>query len=159
MEIERKYLVLNSDFKIEGKSTLISQGYLNSNENRTVRVRINDNKAFLTIKSKTKGFSRDEFEYEIPLNDASYLLNNICEKPIIEKRIFVINFQNNIWEIDEFHGENEGLVIAEIELEAEDQKFDKPSWVGKEVSADTKYFNSSLIKFPFKNWNEKDKSI
>ncbi|TGL58729.1 CYTH domain-containing protein [Leptospira sarikeiensis] len=153
MEIERKFLVKNSDYRKEGKASLISQGYLNSDKNRTVRVRINSNRGFITIKSKTVGISREEFEYEIPLIDAEEMINNICEKPIIKKLRYLVHFHGNIWEIDEFLEDNEGLIVAEIELQSEDGSFDKPEWVGEEVSNDPRYFNSSLIKKPFKEWS------
>ncbi len=152
MEIERKFLVTNSAFKKEASPSLISQGYLNSDKNRTVRVRINANKAFITIKSKTVGISREEFEYEITVNDAEIMINNICEKPIIKKLRYLINFKGSIWEVDEFLEENQGLIVAEIELKAENEIFYKPQWIGKEVSDDPRYFNSSLIKLPFSKW-------
>ncbi|TGK22036.1 CYTH domain-containing protein [Leptospira stimsonii] len=153
MEIERKFLVTNLDFKKNTVPSIISQGYLNSDKNRTVRVRINSNKAFITIKSKTVGISREEFEYEIPITDAEEMINSICEKPIIKKFRYLINFQGSIWEVDEFLEENEGLIVAEIELKSENEAFNKPDWVGKEVSDDPKYFNSNLIKTPFRHWN------
>ncbi|TGK23597.1 CYTH domain-containing protein [Leptospira stimsonii] len=153
MEIERKFLVTNSDFKKDVIPSVISQGYLNSDKNRTVRVRINSNKAFITIKSKTVGISREEFEYKIPVADAEMMINNICEKPIIKKLRYLISFQGNLWEVDEFLEENEGLTVAEIELKSEEEVFNKPDWIGKEVSDDSRYFNSSLIKTPFKQWN------
>ncbi|TGM62982.1 CYTH domain-containing protein [Leptospira meyeri] len=153
MEIERKFLVTSSAFKNEAVPSMISQGYLNSDKNRTVRVRINSNKAYITIKSRTVGISRDEFEYEIPVADAEKMINNICEKPIIKKLRYLIQFQDSLWEVDEFLEENEGLTVAEIELIAENQAFSKPEWIGKEVSDDPRYFNSSLIKMPFKQWD------
>ncbi|XDD52199.1 CYTH domain-containing protein [Leptospira sp. WS92.C1] len=153
MEIERKFLVLSDQYKRLGSSELISQGYLNSDKNRTVRVRIQGSKATLTIKSATVEISREEYEYEIPLNDAKELLNRVCEKPIIEKTRYKIEYQNFVWEVDEFFGDNLGLVVAEIELEYPEQKFNKPDWIGEEVSHDQRYFNSSLIKNPFKNWH------
>ncbi|WP_061236195.1 CYTH domain-containing protein [Leptospira santarosai] len=153
MEIERKFLVTNFDFKKNSVPSIISQGYLNSDKNRTVRVRSNSNKAFITIKSKTVGISREEFEYEIPITDAEEMINSICEKSIIKKFRYLINFQGSIWEVDEFLEENEGLIVAEIELKSENEAFNKPDWVGKEVSDDPKYFNSNLIKTPFRHWN------
>lgn len=152
MEIERKFLVLNDEYKKLGLSQMIVQGYLNSDKNRTVRVRIQDSTAKLTIKSSTVGISREEFEYEIPVSEARIMLNDICEKPIIEKTRYTINFQGSIWEVDEFSGDNKGLIVAEIELDSPNSQFNKPEWIGEEVSYDPKYFNSSLIKFPFKNW-------
>lgn len=149
-EIERKFLLKNEEWKqFISESYLIKQGYLNSNPDRTVRVRILKDKGILTIKSKTVGISRLEFEYDIPLSDANELIE-LCEKPFIEKvRNIVVN-KSQIWEIDEFGGENKGLVLAEIEIESESTKVDLPTWIGKEVSHDAKYFNSNLFKNPIK---------
>ncbi|WP_040509907.1 CYTH domain-containing protein [Leptospira wolffii] len=153
MEIERKFLVTNSDYKKDAFPSIILQGYLNSDKNRTVRVRIESNKAYITVKSKTVGISRQEFEYEIPITDAEEMISNICEKPVVKKLRYLINFQGSIWEVDEFLEENEGLVVAEIELKSENEIFNKPDWIGKEVSDDPKYFNSNLIRSPFRHWN------
>jgi CYTH domain-containing protein len=116
-----------------------------------VRVRTRNEQAFLTIKGKTIHTSRVEFEYEIPYGEAISLLK-ICEKPLIEKTRFVLEYQGKIWEIDQFEGENEGLIIAEIELTHEDEAFLLPSWIGMEVSHDARYYNAALIKNPFKSW-------
>lgn len=153
-EIERKFLVTGSIYKKICTGDLYKQGYLNSNPDRTVRVRIFGNKGFLTIKSKGNGLTREEFEYEIPLNDAEELLQNICEKPIIYKTRYLFNYMGHTWEIDEFHNENEGLVVAEIELTNEIEDFSLPEWIGIEVTYDYKYTNSSLIANPYKNWNK-----
>lgn len=151
-EIERKFLLKNDNWKLlVSKSIEIKQGYLNSNSNRTVRVRITNEKAYLTIKSKSENISRAEFEYEIPKSEALELID-LCEKPIISKTRNIVNNNNHTWEIDEFDGDNKGLILAEIELESENQQFLKPDWIGKEVSSDNKYYNSNLIKNPFKNW-------
>jgi len=150
-EIERKFLVTGTEWK-QGIGVSYCQGYLNSSKERTVRVRVAGDKAFLTIKGITKGISRPEFEYEIPVSDAEHLLK-ICDGPLIRKKRYVVNYKNNIWEIDEFSGENEGLVIAEIELNDEAQLFERPSWVGKEVSGDPRYFNSSLVASPYGKWH------
>ncbi|WP_081102140.1 CYTH domain-containing protein [Leptospira santarosai] len=152
MEIERKFLVINQEYKKLSLPETIVQGYLNSDKNRTVRVRIQGSTAKLTVKSSTVGISREEFEYEIPVSDARIMLDDLCEKPVIEKNRYTVDFQGSIWEVDEFLGENKGLVIAEIELESPDSEFYKPDWVGDEVSYDHRYFNSSLIKTPFRNW-------
>jgi len=152
MEIERKFKVLTDDYKHLAKPLAVAQGYLNSDKNRVVRVRIMDKQAFITIKSANIGISRSEYEYEIPLPDGKEILENLCEKPIIEKNRYKIIFQNKLWEVDEFLGDNQGLVLAEIELNFENEKFDKPDWIGEEVSEDSRYFNSNLIKFPYKNW-------
>lgn len=151
IEIERKFLVLRDTYK-NLKGCMYKQGYLLKDIDKTIRVRIAENKGFLTIKTKTGSFSRGEFEYEIPLNDAEFMLNNLCEKSIIEKIRYISEFEGHIWEIDEFLGENEGLVVAEIELQSEDEEFLKPGFIGKEVTGDKKYYNSNLIKNPYKNW-------
>ena len=126
---------------------------MNSEKTRTVRVRTIEQKAFLTIKGISTGAKRAEFEYEIPLADALALLE-LCEKPIISKHRYKLDFEGMIWEIDEFHGENEGLIVAEIELESETQTFVLPNFIGKEVTGDTRYFNSNLIKHPFSKWKQ-----
>lgn len=152
VEIERKFLLVNSDWKkTSDKGTAIQQGYLNSNPERTTRVRVKGTKGFLTVKGKSEGTKRLEFEYEIPLADAKELLA-LCEKPIIEKVRYEVHLNDAIWEIDEFEGENMGLIIAEVELENENQHVTLPSWIGKEVSDEKKYFNSALIKNPFSKW-------
>lgn len=151
-EIERKYLVKSTDWKALAKSTNCCQGYLSTDKERTVRVRIIDKKGYLTVKGVSIGATRLEYEYEIPAEDAEAMLDYLCEKPLIEKRRYKIEFAGQTWEVDEFLGDNEGLVIAEVELESEDQKIKLPDWVGKEVTGDPKYFNSNLIKKPFKKW-------
>ena len=149
-EIERKFLLKNEEWKEFVKEKYsIKQGYLNSNPDRTVRVRILNDKGILTIKSKTIGISRLEFEYEIPLNEAHELIE-LCEKPFIEKIRNIVVIDAHKWEIDEFGGQNEGLILAEIELESETVKVNLPSWIGIEVSHDSRYFNSNLIKNPIK---------
>lgn len=151
-EIERKFLVKGNAFKALAKGTRYRQGYLNSAMERVVRVRTIDDKGFLTIKGITTGATRMEYEYEIPAKDADVMLDELCEKPIIEKNRYKIPQGKLVWEIDEFFGENDGLVVAEVELESEDQAFKKPEWVGAEVTGDPKYFNSNLIQNPYKNW-------
>lgn len=145
MEIERKFLVLSPYYRSLAKPKRIAQGYLNSDKNRTVRVRIQEDKAWLTVKSITVGISRQEFEYEIPLSEAEHLLE-LCEQPVIKKDRYTIYENGFIWEVDEFRGPQEGLVIAEIELPDENMKITPPAWMGKEVSHDPKYFNSNLGK-------------
>jgi adenylate cyclase len=130
---------------------LFSVPYLNSKAERTVRVRIYGEKAFLTIKGKNQNLTRKEFEYEIPLLDAQNLLE-LCEKPIIEKIRFLLSHHTNTWEIDVFEGENKGLIVAEIELTSEEESINIPSWVGEEVSTDSKYYNSSLLVNPYCSW-------
>lgn len=151
-EIERKFLVEGDDWKSLAKPTSYRQGYLSTVKERTVRVRTINDKAFLTIKGLTVGISKLEFEYEVPLADGNKLLDELCEKPLIEKNRYKIEYGGLIWEVDEFFGDNDGLTVAEVELKSEDQKFDKPSWIREEVSGDPKYFNSNLIKNPFKTW-------
>jgi len=151
-EIERKFLVKNATFKTHGKGEYIHQGFLSTEKERVVRVRIKGNKAWLTIKGISKGASRAEFEYEIPLEDAKYMLENLCERPTIEKHRYLVTFAGFTWEIDDFHGENDGLVIAEIELPSEDTAFDLPEWIGEEVTHDARYYNANLVKNPFRNW-------
>ncbi len=150
-EIERKFLVKGESWKSFG-SLEIRQGYLSTDKARTVRVRTKGGKAFLTVKGLTEGASRDEFEYEIPFEDGSYMLDKICEHPIVEKRRYLIEFAGKTWELDEFFGDNLGLVVAEIELGSEDEEFSKPDWVTDEVTSDSRYFNSSLIHNPYSKW-------
>ena len=151
-EIERKFLLKNETWKSQvEKSFSIKQGYLSTNPERTVRVRIKNEKGILTIKGITKGISRLEYEYEIPFQDAMELLQ-LCEQPIIEKVRYIVIDDKLKWEIDIFEGVNEGLQLAEVELESEDQIINTPEWIEKEVSAERRYYNSSLIKNPFKDW-------
>ncbi|MDQ9171078.1 CYTH domain-containing protein [Oxalobacteraceae bacterium R-40] len=152
VEIERKFLVLGTDWQRAGKRSLLRQGYISSHPERLVRVRIDDAAAYLTIKGKTTGATRAEWEYPIPPADARSLLETLCEKPLIEKYRYRISHEGMTWEVDEFLGENAGLVVAEIELSDEDEFFVKPSWIGEEVTSDPRYFNSSLLKHPFSQW-------
>ena len=149
-EIERKFLVIPDKWpKTEG--ILYRQGYLSRNPERVVRVRCLGKSAFLTIKGKVENYSRLEFEYEIPAADADILLG-LCEKPIIEKTRYKLNHEGHLWEIDEFHGANSGLVLAEIELLDEKETFINPVWLGKEVTEDMRYYNSNLIANPYSKW-------
>lgn len=154
VEIERKFLVVSDDFLNEAfAKKRIVQAYLNSNPKRTVRIRIKDGKGFLTIKGKgnATGTTRLEWEKEIPLLDAEKLLE-ICESGIIDKIRHEVKLGNHIYEVDVFAGENEGLVVAEIELQSEDEFFEKPSWLGEEVTTDDRFYNAYLSKKPFKSW-------
>ena len=154
IEIERKYLVLSDDFKKEAFSKKrIKQGYLSSVPERTVRIRIKEDKAFLTIKgaSNETGMSRFEWEKEIPVDEAEKLLL-LCEKGIIDKTRFEIKKGLYVYEVDEFYGENDGLVMAEIELKSEHDSFEKPRWLGDEVTNDKRFYNSYLSKNPFSKW-------
>lgn len=152
-EIERKFLVAG-DFKaFVNKETKIVQGYLSSVPERTVRIRIKGDKGFLTIKGigNESGASRYEWEREISVEDASELLK-ICEPGVIDKTRFLVKAGNHTYEVDEFYGENDGLTVAEVELDSEDEDFEKPNWLGEEVTGDVKYYNSMLMKNPYKNW-------
>jgi CYTH domain-containing protein len=154
IEIERKFLVLSDGFISAAFSKKrIVQGYLNSNPERTVRVRIKTDKAYLTIKGKGNetGTTRLEWEREIAVSDAEKLLT-ICESGIIDKIRHEVKVGNHIFEVDVFSGDNEGLIIAEIELQSEDEVFEKPHWLGKEVTNDERFYNSFLSNFPFKDW-------
>ena len=154
-EIERKFLVVGNSWKKDPVGVLFRQGYLNSAKERTVRVRTIADKGFLTVKGLTVGCTRLEFEYEIPFTDAEKMLNELAEKPIIEKLRYVIPCDNGLkWEIDEFLGVNQGLIVAEIELPSEKAGFTKPKWLGKEVSLDPRFFNSNLVSNPFRTWKK-----
>lgn len=152
VEIERKFLLAGDAWRELGEPVLLRQGYLSSNKDRVVRVRIEGDSGTMTIKGRSVGATRGEWEYPIPLVDANELLDRLCEQPIIEKYRRRIPFAGNIWEVDEFLGANQGLMVAEVELGSEEQQFDKPDWIGEEVSDDPRYYNSSLIKHPFSTW-------
>jgi adenylate cyclase len=154
IEIERKFLVVDDGWKQQGDCVFMRQGYICSDPGRIVRVRIEGEHAVLTIKGKTEGISRGEWEYPIPVEDAQQLLDTLCEKPLIEKNRHRIRFGGFVWEVDEFFGENAGLIVAEIELESETQTFAKPDWIGQEVSLDRRYANANLFKHPFQNWSK-----
>ncbi|MFA5420052.1 MAG: CYTH domain-containing protein [Bacteroidales bacterium] len=153
-EIERKFLV-TGDFKsLATKTTRITQGYLSSAPERTVRVRIKGDSGFITIKGigNASGASRYEWEKEIPVEEVNELLK-LCEPGVIDKTRFLVPEAGGLtFEVDEFYGDNQGLIMAEIELPSEDTPFEKPSWLGEEVTGDIRYFNSMLMKNPFKNW-------
>lgn len=150
-EIERKFLVTGQAWRDLATGILFRQGYLSAVKERVVRVRTMGETAALTIKGITVGATRLEFEYPIPLDEARELLE-LCEQPLIEKTRYKITADGLLWEVDEFHGVNEGLVVAECELTSEDQAFTRPDWVGEEVTADPRYFNSNLIANPFTSW-------
>jgi len=151
-EIERKYLVTDDSWRAGAKGTTMRQGYLHANAGLTVRVRTEGESAVLTIKKGIEGISRHEFEYEIPRDDAQFMLDNLCAGHIVEKTRHEVEFKGMTWEVDEFHGENAGLIVAEIELESEDQAFDRPPWLGQEVSDDPRYLNASLSRVPYSEW-------
>ena len=150
-EIERKFLVKKDDWR-GPESMLYRQGYLNTNKERTVRVRIAGDTAFLTVKGIAHGATRQEFEYVIPVQDACEMLDQLCEQPLIEKRRYCVTHEGVRWEVDEFFGDNEGLVVAEVELESEEQPFPKPPWLGEEVTNDSRYYNANLVQHPFSRW-------
>ncbi len=152
VEIERKFLVSGDAWR-QGAALRIAQGYLNRDKQRTVRVRIAGEQAFLTIKGLSTGATRAEFEYAIPTADAEQLLA-LCEGPLVQKTRHTLVHGGCTWEVDEFEGDNAGLVVAEIELTSEDQPFDRPPWLGPEVTHDARYFNSSLAAHPYSQWRE-----
>lgn len=158
-EIERKFKVIGTAYKTESISSAIyKQGYLSVDKERTVRVRVVGDKAFLTIKGQNCGIVRNEFEYEIPVADAEIMLNENCLQPVIEKvRHICIASDGHKWEIDEFAGENAGLVVAEVELGSQYERVELPEWCGKEVSDDVRYYNSNLIKHPYRTWEKNDR--
>ena len=153
-EIERKFLVKDSSFKeLAFSSSRIAQGYICSSRGRTVRVRIRDEKGYLTIKGPAgeNGLSRYEWEKEIPLDEAQELMK-LCEPGMIDKTRYLVQSGNHVFEVDEFYGENEGLVVAEVELSSENESFEKPDFIGEEVTGIAKYYNSFLMKFPYAKW-------
>lgn len=152
MEIERKFLVEGSDWRSSAQGETYRQGYLNAAKERTVRIRSTGSRGFITIKGPAIGATRVEYEYEIPEEDADAILEELCEKPVIEKIRYRITLEKHTWEIDEFLGENAGLIIAEVELLEEDESFERPQWLGREVTEDPRYFSSSLVKNPYKSW-------
>jgi CYTH domain-containing protein len=152
VEIERKYRVKGDAWKQPEKGQLYQQGYLSSHPDRTVRVRRVEDRGYITIKGKTAGAIRAEYEYEIPYQDALALLEHLCERPLIEKVRYQIAYEGLIWEVDEFQGENRGLVVAEVELTDEHQPILLPPWVDQEVTAEAKYYNAHLVKHPFSQW-------
>lgn len=162
-EIERKYLVKKAEWRSQKQNLenqfpdlgeRYCQGYIPTINKTTVRLRIIGNQGYITIKSPTIGHTRAEFEYPIPVKDAQEMLDSLCLKPLIEKFRYKIKIDDLIWEVDEFLGENEGLIIAEVELQNEDQEITIPSWIEREV-ADKKYFNSYLVKHPYSQWKDK----
>jgi adenylate cyclase len=151
-EIERKFLVRSSDFAKLARGIPIKQGYISSGPDHSVRVRTYGDRGFFTIKGPTRGATRDEFEYEIPLADAEEILAHLCEHPPIEKTRYRIPVGKHIFEVDRFVGANEGLVVAEVELGSEDEAVELPDWIGREVTDDPRYYNSNLSRRPFSTW-------
>lgn len=156
-EIERRFLVQKELWVAQGRAAadavhLIRQGFLSTTKERVVRVRVVGEGGLLTIKGLTRGFSKSEFEYSIPLTDAEVLLDEVCEHPLIEKMRYRVKHAGILWEVDEFLGENQGLLLAEVELMSEQQEIVLPVWVGQEISSDPRYFNSNLSRMPFSQW-------
>ncbi|OQP47323.1 adenylate cyclase [Niastella yeongjuensis] len=153
IEIERKFLVNKEKWNQvkKEKRSLYRQGYIVSDPEKTIRVRLTDNEAFLTIKGLSVGASRPEFEYSIPVDEAQQLLDGFCDTVVSKIRNF-ITYDNKLWEVDEFHGDNEGLIVAEIELDDENESFSRPEWISEEVTSEKKYSNSNLAKKPYKSW-------
>ncbi len=152
-EIEHKFLILNDDWRKDADEGLhMVQAYMGSNEKSSIRIRIIGDSANLNIKSKTIGIQRSEYEYDIPVDEAKEMLESLCDRPFIEKTRFHVNYGGHEWEIDVFSGDNEGLVVAELEVSSVEEKFTLPDWVGEDVSNDPKYYNICLITHPYKDW-------
>jgi CYTH domain-containing protein len=151
-EIERKFLVKSDEWRTLATGTIYRQGYLSTKKGCTVRVRLVGERGYLTIKGLTQGFSRAEYEYPIPALDAIQMLDNLCEAPLIEKTRYKIEYAGLTWEVDEFAAENQGLIIAEVELTDENQIIELPDWIGKDVSDDPKYYNVNLAQHPISQW-------
>ncbi|MEZ4485135.1 MAG: CYTH domain-containing protein [Syntrophotaleaceae bacterium] len=152
IEIERKFLVRDNSWRQGAVGTTYRQGYLSVDPERTVRVRIAGDQGFLTIKGKTVGMTRSEFEYPIPLADAAQMLDTLCLRPLIEKTRYCVTYSGRTWEVDEFDGDNRGLILAEVELESSGQQVELPSWAGQEVTEDPRYYNASLSRHPYRSW-------
>ena len=152
IEIERKFLVVGDGWR-RGEGVPYAQGYLNRDPSRTVRVRIAGARAFLTVKGISQGATRQEFEYEIPVADARQLLE-LSDGPVVRKTRRLVEHAGSTWEVDEFEGDNAGLVVAELELESEAQAYARPDWLGREVTDDPRYYNSNLATNPYRNWRE-----
>ncbi|MGJ0486302.1 MAG: CYTH domain-containing protein [Methylomicrobium sp.] len=155
LEVEHKFLLANEDWRQEIEcSEIFRQGYLSSQPTSSIRVRICEHRAWLNIKSATIGTHRLEYEYEIPLADGQEILTHLCRKPLIEKTRHYVRHGNNLWEIDEFEGANQGLIVAEIELDEIGQSFEKPTWLGAEVTDDLRYYNNNLALHPYSEWRD-----
>ena len=153
IEIERKFLLCNDSWQASADNGLvIRQGYLAGSDKSSVRVRIAGDQANINIKSATLGITRQEYEYPIPLAEAIEMLESLCEGPLIEKIRYHVHHADHLWEVDVFSGDNQGLVVAEIELESDSENFERPDWLGEEVSDDTRYYNVCLVSHPFKYW-------
>jgi CYTH domain-containing protein len=151
-EIEKKFLITNDNWRSLGTGKDYCQGYLNSGDGATLRIRTIGERGIITVKGPNEDGKRLEFEYDIPYQDAREMLDSLCRKPLIEKTRYKIPFGGFIWEVDEFKGENVGLIFAEIELTAVDQTFEIPEWIGEEVTGDIRYYNANLVSYPFSQW-------
>lgn len=151
-EIERKFLVVGEDWRAEADGILYRQGYLSVEPERTVRVRLAGDKGYLTIKGLSHGATRAEFEFPIPAAEAGEMLDTLCLRPLIEKTRYRISHADLIWEVDEFHGDNAGLIMAEVELDDEKQDVPLPGWAGREVTGDKRYYNAQLVENPYTSW-------
>ncbi|MEG3638411.1 CYTH domain-containing protein [Magnetococcus sp. PR-3] len=153
-EIERKFLIAHDGWRGRSEGTLYRQGFLSTDKERVVRVRVAGDKGTLTIKGKSQGAKRPEYEYEIPVSDAVEMLEKLCQRPLIEKHRYLIEHQGHTWEVDEFFGENQGLLVAEVELSSEEEAVVLPDWVGQEVTEDFRYANASLVAHPYCQWSK-----
>lgn len=154
-EIERKFLVKGDEWRQLGTGTLYRQGYIPTENGTTVRVRLVGESGYLTIKGLSVGIARAEFEYAIPVADAQQMLDTLCEPPLIEKTRYRLDIEGILWEVDEFAGDNQGLIVAEVELTEETQHLVLPSWIEREVSDDPRYYNVNLAQNPYSNWVER----
>lgn len=155
LEVEHKFLLANDNWRqAVHRSEIFRQGYLTSQATSSIRIRICEQRAWLNIKSATIGTHRLEFEYEIPIGDARQIMSELCNKPLIEKTRHYVRHNGDLWEIDEFEGENRGLIVAEIELDEVGQRFAKPAWLGREVTDDLRYYNNNLARHPYSEWRE-----
>lgn len=152
VEIERKFLVKKDALPELKNGRMISQGYIQTSDHTVVRARVKGDKGYLTIKGKSDGMRCAEYEYEIPVTDACEIISNLCNGKCVEKTRYEIKIAKHIWEVDVFHGENEGLIVAEVELAQENEEVDIPTWVAEEVTGQTQYFNASLLHHPYKKW-------
>ncbi len=155
-EIERKFLVKNDSWRqVAAPGVYMSQGYMGDAKRASVRVRVEGEQANINIKSATLGVTRSEYEYPIPRDEALEMLRTLCEQPLIEKTRYEVKVGAHTWEVDVFEGDNQGLIVAEVELASEDELFEKPDWAGDEVSHEPRYYNVCLVKHPYKDWDDR----
>ncbi|WP_444895015.1 CYTH domain-containing protein [Microbulbifer sp. EKSA008] len=153
-EIERKFLVDEKSIASFTGGKRIKQAYVSTESKAVVRVRVIGDRAYLTLKGESKGITRTEFEYPIPFEDANEMIAELCDGPLIDKTRFIVEHEKHTWEIDIFHGDNDGLIVAEVEMQSESESVVLPEWIDKEVTGDPKYYNSNLLDFPFKDWDK-----